>query len=900
MAKKDLIYKKFFELNIQDGIDTKTLASLVDMTRANVSHELNELCKEGKLYKSSSRPVLYFISNNENVHTESQLELLAKNNISLKDSVEQAKAAILYPPKGMNCLILGSTGVGKSMFASLMHNYALDMKVKPENSPFIVFNCADYSSNPQLLTSQLFGVKKGAYTGADADKTGLIEQANDGILFLDEIHRLPPEGQEALFIFLDTGTFRRIGDSEIRKSDVLIISATTEDPTSALLNTFTRRIPLVINIPSLKDRTLDERLYLIKSFFKYESIRLNKEIYVSLNSLRALLSYDCPNNIGQLKSDVQLLCAKAYSEFLTNQKNDVRIHSKMLPTYIKEGLYKEKEHRVLWNKLMSEEIEYFRFNGSNENTNTIFNNGDNTIYNFIESKLEKLKSLDISDIDIENILEKDIAKHFNKNNSEVSEEANKKNLLTIIDEDILNCFDKIISFISQRCNIKFDNNLYTAFALHINTLVNRINNDKIIINTNLNKIKELYPLEFNIAIELKQILENHINKSIPIDEAGYLTLFLIPDNTFNSISKDKVKVILIAHGESTATSMADVSSSLLGENYVIPINAPIDVAPSRVLEQLKQSIQDNPTSAGYILLVDMGSLTTFADTIKKDLNVNIKVISLVSTLHVLEATRKALIGSSLEEIYNAVLMVNSYVEMHKNVSDATDSSDKILIVTACLTGEGAAIAIKNFLLSNLRIDKDYFEIVCLNCLDKNYFKQKILNLQKENEILFIVSSFPVNSPIKQFTMYDVFNMNILNELQTIIDTKTTMLNIPKIIEENIHNIDGTTLYNDVTIFLNSIENKLSIKISDENKTGIILHLSFVVGKLRNEDSPAVYPEKDTYIRLNFNLYNIIKENLSFINNKYKLEISDDEICYLIHLLLNIEPALYDKLIDSKA
>lgn len=491
--------------------------------------------------------------------------MLAKNNISLKDSVEQAKAAILYPPKGMNCLILGATGVGKSMFASLMHNYALEMKVKTEDSPFIVFNCADYTNNPQLLTSQLFGVKKGAYTGAESDKVGLIEQADGGILFLDEIHRLPPEGQEALFIFLDTGTFRRIGDSETRKSDVLIISATTEDPNSALLNTFTRRIPLVINIPSLKERNLDERLFLIKSFFKYESIRLNKEIYVSLNSLRALLSYDCPNNIGQLKSDVQLLCAKAYSEYLTNIRRDVRIHSKILPPYIKEGLYKEKEHRVLWNKLMSEEIEYFRFNGSNEDTNTIFNNGDNTIYDFIESKLEKLKSLEISDIDIENILEKDIAKHFNKNNSEISEETSKQNLLTIIDEDTLKCIDSIVSHITRKLPVTFDSNLYTAFALHINTLINRINSDKIIINTNLNRIKDLYPSEFAVALEIKEIIENTINKSIPIDEAGYLTLFLIPDNTFNDKSQDKVKVILIAHGESTATSMADVSNRLLGE-----------------------------------------------------------------------------------------------------------------------------------------------------------------------------------------------------------------------------------------------------------------------------------------------------------------------------------------------
>lgn len=898
MTKKELIYQKFLQLNPCDGIDTQTLASLVNMSRANLSHELNELCKEGKLYKSATRPVLFFLSENKILNSESQLDLLANHNISLKDCIEQAKAAILYPPKGMNCLIFGSTGVGKSMFASLMHNYAVEMNVKTEDSPFIIFNCADYTNNPQLLTSQLFGVKKGAYTGAEADKVGLIEQANGGILFLDEIHRLPPEGQEALFIFLDTGTFRRIGDSEIRKADVLILAATTEDPSSSLLNTFTRRIPLTINIPSLKDRSLDERLYLIKSFFKYESIRLNKEIYVSLNSLRALLSYDCPNNIGQLKSDVQLLCAKAYSEFLTNQKPDVRIYSKMLPPYIREGLYKEKEHRVLWNRLMSEEIEYFRFNNSNEDTNTIFNNGDNTIYDFIENKLEKLKSLEISDIDIENILEKDIAKHFNKNNSEVSEETNRQNLLTILDEDTLDCFDKIIVHVNKKLGITFDNNLYTAFALHINTLINRINASKIIINPNLNKIKELYPLEFSIALEIKEIIENHISKSIPIDEAGYLTLFLISDNSFNDVSQDKVKIILIAHGESTATSMADVAGKLLGEDYVIPINASIDVAPSKVLEHLKIAIQENPTSAGYLLLVDMGSLTTFADVIRKEFKVDIEVISLVSTLHVLEAARKALIGSSLGEIYNDVLMVNSYVEMHKNVSNISKDAHKTLIVTACLTGEGAAIAIKNFLLNNLKINTDYFEIVCLNCLDKNYFKQKIINLQKQNEVLFIVSSFPVNSSVKQYTMYEAFNMDTLNELQALIDSKTTLINLPNIIKENIYNIDSVELYNDVTNLLKTLENTLSIKLPDENLVGIILHTSFVIGRLKNEDSPAVYPEKDKYIKDNIELYDLIKDNLAFINNKYKIKIIDDEICYLMNLMLNTAPALEKKLKSS--
>ena len=882
MTKKELIYQKFLQLQFSEGIDTKSLSKIANMSRANLSHELNELCKEGKLIKSTGRPVLYFLASQRKSNNDSQLDLLSKNNISLKPAIEQAKASILYPPKGMNCLILGETGVGKSMFASLMHNYAIEMNVKSEDSPFITFNCADYSNNPQLLTSQLFGVKKGAYTGAESDKEGLIEQANGGILFLDEVHRLPPEGQEALFIFLDTGNFRRIGDSQTRSSDVLIISATTEDPGSALLNTFRRRIPIIINIPSLKDRTLEERLFLIKSFFKHESIRLNKELYVSLNTLRALLSYECTNNIGQLKSDVQMLCAKAYSEFLTNVRIDVRINSSTLPSYIKEGLYKEKEHRVLWNNLMSEEIEFFRFNGNNTDNDELFSSNENTIYDFIENKLEKLKSLDISDIDIENILEKDIAKHFQNNFSMISKDFNKKNLLTIISPDVLECYDDIVSYISENLSLTFDNNLYTAFALHVNTLIERVHSRKMINNPNLDKIRNLYPVEFSIALEVKKMLEDFLHRPIPIDEAGYITLFLIPDVTIKNNIPDKVKIILIAHGESTATSMCNVVNTLLGENYAIPINAPIDIPPSKVLEHLKLIINENPSDSGYLLLVDMGSLLTFADTIRDELGVKLKIISLASTLHVLEATRKALLGLSLNEIYNDVIMINSYLQLHKNLNNHSVPSNKRLIITACLTGEGGSAAIKDFLTVNLQYPKDLIDIICLNCLDKNDFIEMVHNYEYYNEVLFLVSSFPVDSlGVKQFSMSDTISGKSLNEMQNLINTKIALSNIPMILNENIPNISGTELTDDINLFLSELQTKLSIHLTSEKLVGITLHLSFLIGRLRNNEKTVVYPNKENYIKENFSLYNIIKESIIFIRNKYNIEFTDNDICYLI-------------------
>ena len=114
----------------------------------------------------------------------------AKQSLSIP--IERAKAAIIYPPRGLHTLLLGQTGVGKSLFAEQMYEYAREENILGEDAPFIRFNCADYANNPNLLTAQIFGVKKGTFTGAEMDREGLLKKAHNGIFFLDEVHRLPP------------------------------------------------------------------------------------------------------------------------------------------------------------------------------------------------------------------------------------------------------------------------------------------------------------------------------------------------------------------------------------------------------------------------------------------------------------------------------------------------------------------------------------------------------------------------------------------------------------------------------------------------------------------------------------------------------------------------------------
>jgi transcriptional regulatory protein LevR len=397
----------------------------------------------------------------------------------------------------------------------------------------------------------------------------------------------------------------------------------------------------------------------------------------------------------------------------------------------------------------------------------------------------------------------------------------------------------------------------------------------------LYKIKLIYPKEFEVAMQAKKIIEKYLNASIPEDEAGFITIFLISDKEYISKQCGKVKVIIIAHGNSTATSMADVANKLLGENYAIGIDAHLDKSPLEVLETLKNYVKSDMNQAGYLLLVDMGSLTTFGETIEKEFNVPVKVIPLISTLHVIEATRKALLGMPLNNIYMSVQAINSYMENNMDFAPLISGKKKIAIITACLTGEGASVAIKSFLKNNLKFDKEIFEIIPIDSLDKHMTMKKIEEIQENMEIAFIVSSFPIDTNIKQYSMNDVLSLKVIKELQEIVDIKTTLLKMGYVLKENIDNIDGEELYSDIQSTIMRLCDTLSVCFDDDMLLGIILHFAFMVSRIKKGEKSIEFLGKEEYIKNNKSLYNAVKQSLNYLNTKYSIKIPDDEICYIM-------------------
>ena len=252
-------------------------------------------------------------------------------NAGLKSQVHQAKAAIAYPPNGLHVMIIGPSGTGKTLLAENMYNYALQQKILPSTAPMISFNCADYADNPQLLYSQLFGYIKGAFSGANDTRNGLVGEADGGVLFLDEVHRLSGEGQEMLFYLIDKGAYRRLGDTgPARHVNVRIIVATTSSPESVLLPTFRRRIPIVITMPSLSERTVAERYELLQSIFMMEQSKIDRRLVIDAEAVMMLLDYNCSGNVGQLQSNIQMCCASAFLECGTGNDKSVHITAALL------------------------------------------------------------------------------------------------------------------------------------------------------------------------------------------------------------------------------------------------------------------------------------------------------------------------------------------------------------------------------------------------------------------------------------------------------------------------------------------------------------------------------------------------------------------------------------------
>ncbi|HTR37424.1 MAG TPA: sigma-54 dependent transcriptional regulator [Bryobacteraceae bacterium] len=238
---------------------------------------------------------------------ESEIDDLPESEMigSSSKMIEIYKTVSLVAPTNATVLIEGETGTGKELIARMVHNNS-----PRANQPFIPVDCGSIA--PTLIESELFGALKGAYTGADRDRMGVFEAANNGTVFLDEIGDLELGFQLNLLRFLQEKEIRPLGSARGKKVDVRVVAATNRDLQKMVEEGKFRedlwyRLNVVrIILPPLVERRGDVPL-LAHYFLKKYNERYNQQAKLTESGLRALENYSWPGNVRQLQHMLERL-----------------------------------------------------------------------------------------------------------------------------------------------------------------------------------------------------------------------------------------------------------------------------------------------------------------------------------------------------------------------------------------------------------------------------------------------------------------------------------------------------------------------------------------------------------------------------------------------------------------
>lgn len=865
------------------------LSRILKISKVNILELIKKLLDDGSILKVTENPI-FFIDRNifENMYKtkvkgnsindiDTYISLLCSNpqdfkkligwDRSLSQLVEQCKATISYPPNGLPMMLHGATGTGKSLIAKLSYEYAKNHNILQKEKRFVSINCSEYANNPELLTANLFGYVKGAFTGADRDTEGLISLADGGVLFLDEVHNLKGECQEKLFQFMDQSIYHRVGDNKTwYNSQVRLIVATTEEPDKVLLRTLLRRIPMIIEIPSLENRGLQEKIEILHHIFNLEQTRLNIKIKMSSQVYNLLISSKYDGNIGGLKSVIQSCCIN--SLFQINSLNEMEITLRNLP----ENFLK----KVRIEKIVANHTEEF-------------------IY------VDNLVKIIGTNNRIIKLCEGIINLYTKKDDQQFYDRASKK-ILEYLDESLIDgnmqnktdFYNEGIRHILQLVNMHYhlelsNNNILAMSRLFIDFMHNahviaewsREREDNISII--LEKLKNDNLRLDSISVEIINYFENYLDMKLSNLELIMLLLFLQMYSVTNII--ERRSAVILAHGFSTASSIASAANQFLGKYIYDSIDVPLNVDSTTVIKQLNSYISKLNNIEELILLVDMGSLESIYTGLNLR-NAKIGIINQVTTSSALEIGSSLLRNETLEVIFDRVANQGAIKYRIENNLRKTP-----LILCSCMSGMGAAERLREVIMSSLPANSiikvksyNYYDLLKNSINDMLFEDGKVIcvvgtmnpNIKGLNFIA--IEDLVINTESQNFDEYfkdylstedlDFFKKNILKNfsLSNIMNT-LTILNPNKLLEY-------------VTEALEKLQNRMKVHLSNKVCLGLYMHVCCLIERLILHQDIETYPNIEEFVKIQNTFISNVKDSFKEIEYYYKVQIPTEEIGYI--------------------
>lgn len=854
---KEKVYD-FIKLHAADesdgGVSTTYIADALGMQRTNVSSLLNLLVEEGRIRKSNGRPVLYKINHPGLLGNGDCFEELIGFDGSLKHAIQLAKAAVLYPQKSLNTMLVGARGTGKNYFAGKMYEFSVAQEVLPQDAPYIQIHCHDYRDNEEKAMVDLFG---------NEEKTGMWREAENGVLYIDNIQYLSSSVKRRLQKYLNDAT----------KNCMVIISCT--DKSQITEEDFFEEFPILIELPTLAERPFTERLDMVNRLLSYEAARTKRTLIVRGDLMRSLLLYECEANYHQLKGDVQIGCANAYVREYKSQ-DEIQLFISDFEHRVRKGLARLRMHRKDIESLIPFDYTY-TFDG---NRVSISETVSDNLYDQISRKADLLNQTGLDEDEINMILSAEVERSFSRYQKElVGEIANKEQLSVLVDAAIIEMVEGFLQNAQEKLERHFEPPVFYGLCLHINAVVNRKEESKQLDKSQITDILTDYKKEYLLAAELAEQIGRHFSLELPIDEIILITMFICYQSKEAPVSGKPV-VLFAFYGEGVATAIVKTMVGLTQLDNVFPFELAYEKDSAETYETLKKYIAGIHQGQGVFVVYDSSFLPDMLSEIEDELGIFIRQFPAPIITMGIELARKAQTETNLDKVYQKAL---------KDIGYLTEKS-KSYIVTLCTTGKGGAEELKRYIEKYGQLTDT--RVVPMSISDRDALSEEFRKLMKTGVITCVVGTFdPKLFSIPFISISEVFGTKKerLANLLSLEKGEKARLDYDAMFEylgEQLEHTNMTKLMKLLPEALESINREIT-DLSLDTEVGLLIHIACCIDRLAGKQGSPSNPRKkmilSKYEKEFYQLLKIVKP----LEKAFRVILNDDEMANILTIIYQL-------------
>lgn len=628
----DLIHDEF------PKITTRFLSEKLKMQRTNISSILNQLVNEGKLVKYNGRPVLYQLADENASGNGDVFEQLVGYDSSLKEAIASAKAAVLYPEGNPTILITAKHGSGVSHFAKTVFRFAQASGKLKTRAPWILWDCKTLFDDQDKFQEIFLG---------DHEKEGILKKASGGMLILENIDVVSERNLDWLLAFLRGEKIQGQDEGAWQKDyHCVTIFSTMKDTNEMMLNLLRGRMDFRISLPSLEERSIEERFLILQKFFKEEAKAMDRMIEVDTSILHALLLYEVTDDIKGLKNDIHTGCANSYvRSYNTGNKTIVLLMSDF-PNYVRKGIMYYRSYKNKIDEMIKNGCKYTFYKNQMLRDNKT---AKKDIYQSIDARKRDLERHALTEEEINMAVSNQLESEFEEYFEQLCERVDSMDTLNkMVSEKLISLTRKFLLKAAEQLSCEFSKEIFCGICLHVNSCLIKVSKKQRISNEEIARLLSKYPMHYELVKEFQEELGKEFNVKLNVDDLIFLMMFLLEAK--KDVDESKVVTLIAMHGSHAASSIAAVVNVLSDDSKVQAFDMDLDKNVRIVYEELKEKIIKIDQGKGILLIYDMGSIHTMAESIAQETKIAIRCVEVPITLVGIAGSSKAAEMKTLDEV----------------------------------------------------------------------------------------------------------------------------------------------------------------------------------------------------------------------------------------------------------